>query len=329
MRRPTHTEKAELLIRLATLLDAGFAVDRALATCARETRRPASAAVCARTAELVARGRELAAAGLATGLLNALDAALVAATWQTGRAAQTLHRLGDYHRELAEARRRVLGQLLLPGLFVAVAVVVAPLPALVAGRIARDAYLLQTVSSLAVLGAIAFVVVRTPEWLRAPQAPLGVGRIVDWLLLKVPVLGRVESRRNVARWARALSLLVEAGVPLSQAVDHAADTMSNTVLRAEFERIAPRLAAGQGVEQALHDNPYAAPELRRLTASGEQSGRLPELLEHFGRQAQLRVQRFDQAVVVWLPRLFYLLAVGWSAWLIVQQARLLLAAEPL
>lgn len=223
----------------------------------------------------------------------------------------------------------MLGHLLLPGLFLTVAVVVAPLPALVAGRIARDAYLLQTVSSLAVLGALALIVVRTPEWLRAPQAPFGVGRIVDWLLPKVPLFGRVEVRRNVARWATALSLLVEAGVPLSQAVDRAAATISNAVLRERFGRIAPRLAAGQALEQALDDNPYAAPELRRLTASGEQSGRLPELLEHFGRRAHSHVQQFDRAVVVWLPRLVYLLAAGWSAWLLVRQARLLLAAEPL
>lgn len=103
------------------------------------------------------------------------------------------------------------------------------------------------------------------------------------LWLRLPVLGRLLRTTDTARFADTLAILVGAGVPLLTALNAAAGVLGNDLLRAQATEAAARVREGVSLSRALAQGGFS-PVLTRLIASGEASGRLPELLDKAARQ---------------------------------------------
>jgi general secretion pathway protein F len=107
---------------------------------------------------------------------------------------------------------------------------------------------------------------------------------VDALLLRLPVLGRLNRAGNTARLASTLSILVGSGVPLLKAMDAAAGVVTNGVLRAAVREAERDVREGVGLSAALDRKKLFPPVLIHLIASGEASGRLELMLERAAQQ---------------------------------------------
>jgi general secretion pathway protein F len=105
------------------------------------------------------------------------------------------------------------------------------------------------------------------------------------------VIGRLSLNYHTARFASTLALLVGAGVPMLKALQTAAQTLSNAALRLHAEQSIDLVREGAPLATALSQNntlPGLLPMFARL---GEQTGQLPQMLQHAADHLGKDVQR--------------------------------------
>lgn len=110
------------------------------------------------------------------------------------------------------------------------------------------------------------------------------------LWLRLPLIGRLLRTTDTARFADTLAILAGAGVPLLTALSAAAGVLGNDALRQEATEAAARVREGMSLSRSLVQGGFS-PVLTRLIASGEASGRLPEMLQKAASQQSDELER--------------------------------------
>ena len=118
------------------------------------------------------------------------------------------------------------------------------------------------------------------------------GRIAtDRLLARLPVLGAVRRNLAAARLGRTLESLLNAGLPLTQALDVAAGTLVDAGASEDVSRAREEVVTGGALAAAL-GRARAFPYLfLQMVALGEESGRLEEMLERGATISEEQVER--------------------------------------
>ncbi|MEW4468266.1 type II secretion system inner membrane protein GspF [Parasphingorhabdus sp. JC815] len=138
----------------------------------------------------------------------------------------------------------------------------------------------------AILAAI--VVIMVIGW-RALKEPKIRFRF-DSLLLRLPFFGRLLRDLNAARLARTLSTMVASRLPILEGLRLTTGTISNSVLRKASEDMVEAIRGGDSLSKALKYSGVFPPMLVYLTASGEASGQLDDML---ARAADYLEREFD------------------------------------
>ncbi len=127
-------------------------------------------------------------------------------------------------------------------------------------------------------------------WARRPAARDRIDRVK----LKVPILGEIWLKYQVAQLARILSTLLTGGIPLVQAMETAADSLSSPLLQKAVESAGKSVREGQplsGSLRALKLFPALAIDMIEV---GESTGALPAMLnsvaEFFEEDVNTRMQ---------------------------------------
>jgi type II secretory pathway component PulF len=132
----------------------------------------------------------------------------------------------------------------------------------------------------------------------------------DSFKLKIPVFGSVLCSIAVGRFARTLGSLTQGGVTILEALSVVRDTLGNELLGSEIDRVAEKVRGGATLAEPLAQSGYFPPLLVQITAVGEQTGKLDELLlnaaETFDEQADAAINRF---VAIYPAVLILLLAL--------------------
>ncbi len=113
----------------------------------------------------------------------------------------------------------------------------------------------------------------------------------DALWLQIPILGRLSLGYNAARFAGTLALLAGAGVPMLKALQTAAHTLSNTALRAHAMQVIDLVREGAPLASALSQDKRLPALLAMFARLGEQTGQLPQMLQHAADHLNQEVQR--------------------------------------
>ena len=100
----------------------------------------------------------------------------------------------------------------------------------------------------------------------------------DRLLLKVPIVGDILYKSAVARFARTLSTTFAAGVPLVDALDSVAGATGNVVFRNAVHKIKADVSSGTQLNFSMRTTGTFPSLAVQMTAIGEESGALDELL---------------------------------------------------
>lgn len=103
--------------------------------------------------------------------------------------------------------------------------------------------------------------------------------IVDRLVLKLPVVGEILDKSAVAKFGRVLSTTFAAGVPLVDALDSVAGATGNAVYRDAIDHIKNDVSSGTQLQAAMRQQDVFPIMAVQLTAIGEESGNLDEMLE--------------------------------------------------
>ena len=102
---------------------------------------------------------------------------------------------------------------------------------------------------------------------------------VDKSVLKIPVMGEIINKSAVARFARTLSTMFAAGVPLVEAMDSVAGATGNIVYEEATMQMKEDTAKGVQLHMAMATTQQFPSMVVQMTKIGEESGRLEEMLD--------------------------------------------------
>lgn len=337
-RRLPTTERALLIRQLASLVTAGLPLAQALAVVQDQAERPRVRDLLAAIRGDVVSGMTLASAFARHPRdIPELDRALIAAGEQSGDLGTVLMRLADHIEKRNALKAKVTAAFVYPAIVTSVAILVVTallvyvVPQIV-GVFAQTKQKLPFLT-LALIGMsnvlrawgwlIAIVLVAVGWATRRVLKLPGPKRAWHARLLKLPLAGPLVRRADLARFSDTLAILVGAGVPILRALLAARDTMSNVVLRDTVDEAIVRVREGASLSRALRPprgergaSAHFPPVLLNLIASGEATGKLPDMLERAATSQSDELERRT----LWLTSLLeplLVLAMGAMVLLIV------------
>lgn len=131
------------------------------------------------------------------------------------------------------------------------------------------AYMLHMAVALVVAAASAVVYVRQPRGRRQ----------LDYALLRMPLIGPVTVLTNAARFSGTTSILLQAGIPVSEVMDLVIDTTENRIVRERLREVQEEMLRGEGISKPLANSNLFPPMLVQMVEVGEETGTLDANLE--------------------------------------------------
>ena len=119
------------------------------------------------------------------------------------------------------------------------------------------------------------------------------GRVLDRVILKMPIIGPIMHKAAVARYARTLATMFAAGVPLVEALESVAGATGNVVYSDAVLMMRDSVATGQQLTFAMSQTGLFPNMVEQMVAIGEESGSLDSMLS---KVADFYEQEVDDAV---------------------------------
>jgi type IV pilus assembly protein PilC len=98
------------------------------------------------------------------------------------------------------------------------------------------------------------------------------------MMLKLPIIGSILHKATIARYARTLSTMFAAGVPLVEAMESVAGAAGNIVYSDAILEIRDQVATGQQLNQAMRQAKLFPNMVVQMVAIGEESGAMDSML---------------------------------------------------
>jgi type IV pilus assembly protein PilC len=118
-------------------------------------------------------------------------------------------------------------------------------------------------------------------------------RAIDRAMLKFPIIGPILVKSAIARFARTLSTMFAAGVPLVEAMQSVAGATGNIVFEEGTLRMKDEVATGQRLQRAMENTGLFPNMVVQMIAVGEESGSLDTMS---GKVAEFYEAEVDNAV---------------------------------
>jgi type II secretory pathway component PulF len=295
---------------MATMLEAGVSLERALAFSSAESRnKEVSASVSAIRGD-VHQGTALAASMRKfPRLFGPVDTGIVAAGEETGTLASALGRLASYQEESAELQGKVRSALTYPavmtfvtsmGLVIMTVFVIPRLASMLqdsGGTLPVSTIVLLAVSHAvaawwpAMLALIALAGWEFQRWSRIPSNRM------KWheFRLRIPVTGDLEREFAAARFTRTFSVLLSSGSSILSALRIARATVSNAFIAAAITRAEGQVGEGRRLSVELAG--VLPARAVQLLAVGEESGKLAQLSEKAAESYEKELARRLRAAI--------------------------------
>lgn len=250
--------------------------------------------------------------------------AMVSVGEETGHLPEIFGELENYFTLQLRLRRQFRSQSLLPIVQIIFAFFIIALLIYVLGVIAasRNAPAPGLFGFSGGAGAIAFLVLsfgtialayvgyRFLIRNRGPQATF------DALLMRVPALGACLEALAMGRFALALQLTLDSGLPIVQALRLSLQATGNGVYQSQAPGILQALKSGKDLTSALTQSGVFPEEFLHMVASAEEGGRVPEMMRHqaayYHEEAERRLKTLTRLLsgAVWLVyAIFMIIAI--------------------
>ena len=294
------SDRTLLIRQLASLLQAGLPQEQALSVLLSQAETKPAQQMLGAVRSAVLEGSSLSQALAQQPATFAGElVAMVGAGEQSGKLPLVLENWADYLESRAALKQQVVSSLAYPAIVAVVALLMvlglmtyvvpqivgvfqnakATLPLLTqimmgASNVLRS-YGIYLLAVLVTFGFVLRALLRQPVPQRAWHA---------WLL-RAPMIGGLVQAAQTERFASTLAILIRGGVPMLSALDAAKRTLSNQVLVQQVDAAIDHVRSGSTLARSLSQAQNKAPTKERmanllthLIASGEATGRLPDML---------------------------------------------------
>jgi type IV pilus assembly protein PilC len=270
----------------------------------------------------VKKGSLLSEAFERQGVFPAIYVTSVMAGEKSGALGDVLERYVTYQKLALSVRKKLLVSLIYPS--VLFTLVVGLVIFLITFVVPRFATLYQTTTSklplptrilMAVgeaasqyIGAaaivVAVVIVGGRFFLRSTTGQ----RVFDRFKLKLPVLGEIWIKYQVAQISRLMSTLLAGGIPLVQGLATASTATGSPLIRTALERVERMVREGQPMSTALSSTGVFPPLSIDMVEVGESTGALPQMLnsvaefyeEDVGTRLQAALALIEPAIMIFM-----------------------------
>lgn len=294
--------------QFATLIGAGLPLSASLRMVAEQTEDKPTRAMIEDVLAQVEGGKTLHAAfSQYPEVFNKVYLSLIAAGEASGTLDVSLKRLADQQEKDAAMISKIRGAMTYPAivLFVIVVVIIFMMVAVVpqVENLYKDVGEKLPVATAILVAVSNFVLnfwwfililLGIAIWFFVQFRKTDVGQ--KWLAqfkLNVPIFKGLFQRLYNARFARTAQMLLSAGVPMLEAMGIAGEAMNNMILEGEITEAAAMVRSGKPLSVALKDKPYILPLVPQMAATGEQSGKIDEML---GKAAKVYEDELDERI---------------------------------
>ncbi len=301
-RQSLKTADLSLITRqLATLLQAGTPLEEALGTIAQQAHRQSVERIIIGVRSRVMEGYSLAdSLAQFPGAFPNMYRATVAAGEHAGHLDKVLERLADYTENHQAMQQKITSALIYPVMLTLIAIgvvsgllgYVVPQVVQVFDNMGQDLPVLTRAMIAAsdivkTLGpwVLVFSIIGAIVFARMYRRP-GFKRRVDSMMLRLPLIGNLIRGKNGAAFSRTLSILAGSGVPILTALKNSADVVGNLPMKEAIEKTAEKVREGGTISGSLQKTGLFPPMAMHLIASGEQSGKLEDMLERAAEQQE-------------------------------------------
>lgn len=299
--------------QLATTLNAGLPLLRALATLQAQTTSPGLRKMVGRIMNSIQQGNSLnAAMAEHPSAFNDLYLSMVRIGEASGSLDVTVTRLADVLERDIKLRRKVRTALAYPFFVLAfsamlvyclVAFLLPNFRPIFEGSgldIRRDypiTQLLMDASALATnlyfLGAVATGVLLALVIGRLMGRTRGGRLVIDSVKFYFPFLHSLVAMATITRFCRTFGTLLRSGVPLLESLIHVGNAAGNMVVTRSIQRVTRELQSGERISQTLSRIPLFPPLLVQMVTVGEETGNIDQMFE---RVADYYEQELETAI---------------------------------
>src|SRR5207244_6871770 len=124
-------------------------------------------------------------------------------------------------------------------------------------------------------------------------ATYGGRRVVDRIILKLPVLGVLMQKIAVSKFCRTLATLISSGVPILDGLEITAKTAGNAIIEDAIMSVRKGVESGLTIAQPLKESKIFPAMVVQMIGVGEQTGALDAMLS---KVADFYEDEVDQAV---------------------------------
>jgi len=291
---PSAKEVLDFTSQLAVMIRAGISIRQALEGIADQTDNAKFRKILQAIRQDVESGKQFSEAiAKYPRLFDALYVNMVRASEMSGSFAHMLDRIATFMKQQLETRKMVIGASIYPGVIATLASTVTIF--LMTFVLPRFAMVFEG-KEAALPGPTKFLMA-TSDWMvanwwvliAAPVAGLiaflffirtEVGRFwFDSAKLKMPLFKRMFRALYVSRSLQTMGELLNAGVPVLDAMTVTGDISGNVLYRGLWRKVNMQVRQGQKINTALSDTTLLPKSVIQMIAAGEDSGKLGEVME--------------------------------------------------
>lgn len=310
-----NQQVAEFARHLALLLRSGVPVTQSLEVLIAQAPRGRMAVMLRDLGDRIQSGQSLAQAmGAHNVWFDAMVLSAVRVGEQAGTLDESLAQLGTFLHEKSQLANKVGAALVYPiillvlGTGVTVFLMVQVIPQLLvvlqaSGKpLPKATALLKALSDTLVhwwpvlIVILVLIATGVGVALRRP-APR---RLLETLVLRLPIVGPLVARTLVARFAQQMHMLLVSGIPFTQAIRTVRDGSRHMLLCDELAAIERSVEAGSDIAPTLAESRVFPPLVAHLVAVGQDAGELTEMLtelrKSYETEVALALTRFTAAL---------------------------------
>ena len=247
-------------------------------------------------------------------VFNSLFVALVNVGENTGRLEEAFQQLAEYISLEVETKRRVKSAMRYPVIvisFIVLAMIilniwVIPVFADMFGKFGVELPLSTRIligtSNFFVkyvwfIFALLFLLPFT--WLWWIKTPAGRYKWGKWQL-KIPVMGSILIRSQLARFSRSFAIMIRSGVSLNVALTLVADAIDNAYLAEKVLKMREGVERGESMYQTAVASGMFSPLVLQMFAVGDETGQIDTLLievaEHYDREVDYELKALTSKI---------------------------------
>jgi type IV pilus assembly protein PilC len=288
----TH-DKINFARNLGSMIDAGLPITRGLSIMERQSKGEFKK-VLSSLSDSIAKGKTLSESMKDfPKVFSQLFISMVKAGEESGKLSLALNNVGMQMEKSYQLSRKIKGALMYPAVIFSLMIIIGVLmmvymvPTLTETFVGLGIKLpLTTRMIIAVSNFLKsyflFVILGTCLLIFGITVALRTSkgqRVLDTLILHMPIIGEIVKQINSARTARTLSSLLSSGVDIVVAIGVTKDVIQNSYYKAVLEKIQNTIQKGDQISSVFIDNDKLYPLfVGEMVSVGEETGKIGEML---------------------------------------------------